>query len=423
MPQPADDSRSLGPFAPALVLLAIGVLINYIDRGNISIAGPLLKRELGLSASQLGILFAAFFSTYTAMQFVVGPLVDRLDANRILAAGFLLWSLATAATGVVRGFVLLLAMRLILGIGESVAFPATIKIMARHLPEHHRGFASGVLLSATKWGNAIGTLVAGLFMAKFGWRPVFIWVGLISLLWLPAWSKWMPREGHRLSGSASEGPGFIAILKQRSFWGASAGHFCHNYLLYFMVTWLPSYLVLERHLSMKAMSGIAGLYYSVDAMAAIASGWIQDFAIRKGYTPTLVRKSAMAIGFSIAAIALMGCAVADPSRYVPWLLAAGVGCGMTGAGVLCFSPTLAGPQATGTWYGIQNGFANFAGVFGPALTGFVLQRTGNFLAPFAITAAVCIAGVFSWVFIVGRVEQVSWTQKREPAIAAASVRA
>src|SRR6266851_5644233 len=355
MPQPADDSRSLGSFAPALVLLAIGVLINYIDRGNISIAGPLLKRELGLSASQLGILFAAFFSTYTAMQFVVGPLVDRLDANRILAAGFLLWSFATAATAVVSGFVLLLAMRLILGIGESVAFPATIKIMARHLPEHHRGFASGVLLSATKWGNAIGTLVAGLFMAQFGWRPVFIWVGLISLLWLPAWSKWMPRDGQRLSGHATRGPGFLAI--------------------------------------------------------------------RRGYTPTLVRKSAMAIGFSIAAIALMGCAVADPSRYVPWLLAAGVGCGMTGAGVLCFSPTLAGPQATGTWYGIQNGFANFAGVFGPALTGFVLQRTGNFLAPFAITAAVCIAGVFSWVFIVGRVEQVSWTQKREPAIAAASVRA
>src|SRR5260370_30824621 len=117
----------------------------------------------------------------------------------------------------------------------------------------------------------------------------------------------------------------------------------------------------------------------------------------------------------------MGWAVADASRYVPLLLAAGVGCGMTGAGVLCFSPTLAGPQATGIWYGIQNGFANFAGVFGPALTGFVLQRTGNFLAPFAITAAVCIAGVFSWVFIVGRGEQVFWVQKRQPAVGAASV--
>src|SRR6266699_4973397 len=168
MPQPADDSRGLGPFAPALVLLAIGVLINYIDRGNISIAGPLLKRELGLSASQLGILFAAFFSTYTAMQFVVGPLVDRLDANRILAAGFLLWSLATAATGVVRGFVLLLAMRLILGFGDSVALPAGSKILARHLPEHHRGFAGGALMSALRAGNAVGTFGAGFLMAKYG---------------------------------------------------------------------------------------------------------------------------------------------------------------------------------------------------------------------------------------------------------------
>jgi MFS transporter, ACS family, D-galactonate transporter len=423
MPQPDDHSRSLGAFAPVLVLLAIGVLINYIDRGNISIAGPLLKRELGLSASQLGILFAAFFSTYTAMQFVIGWLVDRFDVNRILAAGFLLWSLATAATGVVRGFILLLAMRLILGIGESVAFPACTKIMARHLPEHHRGFASGVLLSATKWGNAIGTLVAGLLMAKFGWRPVFIWVGLVSLLWLPAWSKWMPREGRGSSGFATRGPSFIAILEQRSFWGASAGHFCHNYLLYFMVTWLPSYLVLGRHLSMTTMSGIAGLYYSVDAVSAVASGWLQDFAIRSGYTPTLVRKSAMAIGFSIAAVALLGCAVADPRAYVPWLLVAGVGCGMTGAGVLCFSATLAGPQAAGTWYGIQNGFGNLAGVVGPALTGFVLQRTGNFLIPFAVTSALCIVGVLAWVFIVGRVEPVSWASKGQPSVMTVSAQA
>src|SRR5882762_133459 len=101
MPQPAEDSRSLGTFAPALVLLAICVLINYVDRGNLSVAAPLLKRELGLSASQLGILFAAFFTTYTAMQFVVGWLIDRFDVNRILAAGFLIWSLATAITGFV----------------------------------------------------------------------------------------------------------------------------------------------------------------------------------------------------------------------------------------------------------------------------------------------------------------------------------
>src|SRR6266851_1545371 len=134
MTRPADHHQSLGKFAPTLTLLFICFLINYVDRGNLSIAAPLLKAELNLSPSQLGILFAAFFTTYTGMQFVVGWVVDRFDVNRVLAAGFLLWSLSTALTGVVRGFALLLVMRLILGTGESVAVPSCSKIIARHLP-------------------------------------------------------------------------------------------------------------------------------------------------------------------------------------------------------------------------------------------------------------------------------------------------
>ncbi len=419
MHQPADDSRSLGAFAPVLVLLAICVLINYVDRGNLSVAAPLLKAELRLSASQLGILFAAFFTTYTAMQFVVGWLVDQFDVNRILAAGFLLWSLATATTGLVRGFVLLLTMRLILGIGESVAVPATSKILARHLPEHHRGFASGVVNSALRCGNAVGTFGAGFLMAKFGWRPVFIAIGLVSLLWLPAWKKWMRRDGRFVAHSITPATGFAEIFRQRSFWGTCAGNFCGNYLFYFMITWLPTYLVLERHLSMATMVRVGGMYYSVDAASALATGLLQDFWIRKGYTPTLVRKSAMAIGFSIAAVTLVGCAVAGPHAYVPWLMAAGIGCGMTSPGNLTFCQTLAGSHAVGRWYGAQNGFANFAGVVGPALTGFVVQRTGNFLMPFVITSVLCILGGLAWVFMVGRIEQICWAPESEASIASA----
>jgi ACS family D-galactonate transporter-like MFS transporter len=317
MPQPVDDSRTLGAFAPALVLLVICLIINYVDRGNLSIAAPLLKDELHLSPSQLGILFSAFFTTYTAMQFEIGWLVDRFDANRILAAGFLLWSLATVTTGLVWGFALLLSMRLILGIGESVALPSCSKILARCLPEHHRGFASGALMSALRCGNAVGTFGAGFLMAKLGWRPVFIGVGLVSLLWLPAWMRWMPRNSSVPAQRVEAGPGSAAILRQRSFWGTSAGHFSANYLFYFMITWLPSYLVLQRHLSMATMTEVAGVYYSVDALSAVSSGWLQDFWIRRGYTPTLVRKSAMAIGFSVAAVAIARCAVAGPHTYVP----------------------------------------------------------------------------------------------------------
>lgn len=411
-----SESRPLAKFAPALFLLTVSFVINYIDRGNISVAGPLIKHDFRLSDSELGILFSAFFFTYTAMQFVIGWLVDRFDANRILAGGFLLWSVATATTGFVRSFAVLLAVRFILGIGEAVALPCGSKILAEHLPEHYRGFASGCVMSGLKWGNVIGTIGAGFLMADFGWRPVFIAVGLLSLLWLPAWVKWMPRIDRRPM-AVDAGPGFGDILGQRSFWGTSAGHFATNYLFYFLLTWLPTYLVLERHLSIKSMAAVAGLCYGVDALSAISTGWLQDFAILRGYTPTLVRKSAMVIGFSMAAIGLLGCSLAGANSYVPWLLAAGFGCGMTGPGLYTFPQTLAGPGAVGKWYGWQNGFANFAGITGPALTGFVLQRTGKFFAPFAITAAICVAGALAWVFVVGRVEEVNWARKRQTLIA------
>ena len=417
----ADKSRELRAFAPALVLLAICALINYVDRGNLSIGAPLLKDELRISASQLGILLSAFFWTYTALQFVTGWMVDSFDANRMIAAGFLLWSLTTAATGLVRGFTMLLAMRLMLGVGESVMVPACSKILGFHLPEDHRGFANGVLQGAWSSGPAVGTLGAGLLMAKYGWRPVFIGIGLISLAWLPAWIKWMPRRG-AIARSLPAAPGFADILRQRSFWGVCGGHFSVNYLAYFMLTWLPFYLVRERHLSMQSMAKIASAYYAIEALSAITTGWFSDFFIRRGYTPTLVRKSAMAIGHTIAGIALAGCALANSQWYLLCLVAIGIGCGAARAGPFAFSQTLAGPHATGKWTGLQNGFANLSGVVAPALTGFLVDRTGRFLAPLAITAAVLVAGGLAWVFVVGRVEQVSWkSESRRAPVAAASI--
>jgi ACS family D-galactonate transporter-like MFS transporter len=418
---PPGEKRPLAKFAPSLLLLTISFVINYVDRGNISVAGPLIKNDFRLSDLELGILFSAFFFTYTAMQFVIGWLVDRFDANWILGGGFLLWSVATATTGLVRGFAFLLIMRFILGIGESVALPCGSKILAEHLPEHYRGFASGCVMSGLKWGNVIGTVGAGLLMADFGWRPVFIVIGLVSLLWLPAWVKWMPRCDRLHVATAEAGLGFGDIFGQRSFWGTSAGHFATNYLFYFLLTWLPSYLVLERHLSIKSMVAVAAVCYGVDAISAISTGWLQDFAILRGYTPTLVRKSAMVIGFSMAALGLLGCALASAYSYLPWLLAAGFGCGMTGPGLYTFPQTLAGPGAVGKWYGWQNGFANFAGITGPALTGFVLQHTGSFFAPFAITAALCMCGALAWVLVVGRVEQVDWGKKSRSVVASASL--
>jgi MFS family permease len=406
----ADQPRSLAKPAPWVVLLAVSLLINYIDRGNLSIAAPLLKDELHLSPGQLGTLFSAFFWTYTALQFVMGKFVDRFEANAVIAAGYLGWSLATVATGFLHGFTMLLLMRLMLGIGESVAVPASSKILALHVPECYRGFTNGVVIAGLKCGPAVGSFGAGLLMAKYGWRPVFTGVGLVSLLWLPAWWKWMPRE-QAVAQSAVNGVTIATILRERSFWGASAGHFSANYLLYVMVTWLPFYLVRERHLTMEAMAKFAGMYFLVDAASAISCGWLSDLFIRHRYNPTFVRKSAMVLGHTTAGVAIASCAMAGPHTYPAWLMAAAVGSGMTGSGLYVFAQVLAGPRATGTWTGLQNGFANLAGVIAPALTGFLVNRTGNFLVAFAITAMVSVMGSLGWVLGVRRLEHVDWDIK------------
>jgi ACS family D-galactonate transporter-like MFS transporter len=312
---------------------------------------------------------------------------------------------------------MLLAMRLLLGIGESVAFPCYSKILAQHLPEHRRGFANGAIVAAMKCGPVVGTLGAGLLMAKYGWRPVFIGIGLLSLVWLPAWLKGMPRSV--ASANSVVCPRIIDIFRQRSFWATAAGGFCLAYPLYFMVTWLPFYLAHEQHLSMRDMVNVAALYYTIDAAAALATGWITDFWIGRGLSASNIRKSAMALGWTMAAIGFLGCSSAGSHSYLAWLMVTGVGCGIGNSGIWAFSQTLAGPQAVGRWVGLQNGFANLAGVVGPALTGFIVDWTGHFRAALVITAGACLLSGVSWVFLLGRLEQVVWTRGAETDLAGA----
>lgn len=176
-----------------LVLLGISVFLNYIDRGNLAIAAPMVKDELGISAARLGVLLSAFFWTYAFLVPVSGWLVDRLNVYWVMAAGFFLWSAATAGTGAVRTFSALLVLRLILGVGESVAFPSYSKIIALNYPEEHRGFANSVVSAGLVLGPGFGMLLGGSLMARFGWRPFFVALGLGSLLWLIPWIRCMPR--------------------------------------------------------------------------------------------------------------------------------------------------------------------------------------------------------------------------------------
>jgi len=224
--------NQLSPGAvPVLALLVLASFINYMDRGNLSIAAPMLKDDLGISATQLGFLLSSFFWTYATFQIVSGWLADRFNVGWLLALGFFLWSGATAATGLVGSLTALFVMRMTLGIGESTAYPCFSKILERDFPEEHRGFANALIAAATSGGSAFGLLGGGMLMARTGWRPFFIGLGSISLLWLIPWLRWMPRgQTPALSARRLPAPGILDLLAQRSVLGTCGGLFSLDYI-------------------------------------------------------------------------------------------------------------------------------------------------------------------------------------------------
>lgn len=405
-----------------LVLLGISVFINYVDRGNLSIAAPMLKSELGLSASQLGVLLSAFFWTYAFLLPGAGWLVDRLNVNLVFAGGFLLWSAATAATGLAHTFPLLLGLRLILGMGESVAYPSYSKIIALNFPEEHRGLANSVVSAGLLLGPGFGMVLGGTLMARFGWRPFFIVLGFVSMLWLPAWLRWMPRRAPMwrdpIHAGSPGAPSLPEFLRLRSAWGTSVGLFSSNYVNYFLITWLPYYLVRERHFSMDHMAKIGGIAYLLGACCATLCGWLSDRWIASGATPSRVRKTFTGGGLACAGIFVGLAAVGRDGFCVAALILGVISFAANASNIWAITQTLAGPVAAGRWTGFQNFLGNLAGVAAPALTGLILQRTGHFYWAFAVLAAVAFAGASAWVFLVGRVEPVTW--HRRPRVREAS---
>ena len=391
-----------------VVLMVLAVAINYIDRGSLSIAAPLLKKEMAITPSQLGILLSAFFWSYAVLQIGSGWLADHYEVKWVMALGFCVWSVATAVTGLAGSFGVLLLLRLLLGAGESVAYPCFSKILARYFSEEQRGLANGLIDAGTKLGPAVGMLAGGMLMGRYGWRPVFILLGLGSLLWLPVWFKWMPSQPEADNALVKDGHGFIEILRRGKFWATFGGHFCGNYFWYFLLTWLPYYLVQERGFSMDTMAIISAAAYGVTALATTITGWLADRFIANGNSPTRVRRACTSIGLGLATVVVGVGFVRNPSWGVILLIGSCFFYGIFASSHWAITQTIAGPATAGKWSGLQNCLANMAGVAAPAITGWVVQNTGHFFWAFAVAAAVVLTGAVIYAFVLGSVEPVNW---------------
>jgi len=413
MAKTASGAPTLG--TGVIVLLALSVFINYVDRGNLATAGPLIKDELGLSATRFGLLVSLFFWTYTPAQILAGWLAEKINPYRTLAIGLALWAAATALTGLATGFAMLAVLRLLLGLGESVAFPCSSKIIAQHLPAHRLGFANALIAVGLSLGPAFGTFTGGLLMAHVGWRPVFLIFGLGSLVWLWPWlvaTRHLSR--HDDAPKPDTAPPFRAILARREAWGAGLGHFASNYILYFVISWLPIYLVKTRGFSVSQMAELGGLIYLLYAASSLATGWLTDRWMTAGGSANLVRKTFIVGSHLLSAAAMAACALGDARVAVAGLFAAGLAFGMNSPNLYAIGQTLAGPRAGGKWVGFQNCVGNAAGIVAPLVTGMVVDRTGEFTWAFAAAGLVALTGVASWTLLIPRIAPIDWTAARPP---------
>ena len=403
----AQDMRSFHIERPVL-LVTLAVFINYIDRGNLATAAPLIQDQLGLSATQLGLLGSAFYYTYVPFMPMAGWLAEHLGPKRVLAAGIVVWSLATAFSGLVGGFSALLILRLLLGVGESVAFPAATKIVATSVPLERLGFANGFMGFGYLVGPAVGTALGGYLMNWIGWRAVFLLLGAASLLWLWPWQRTsIPTRDDRLDGSAV--PPLAEILSQRALWGAALGHFASNYSYYFIIAWLPFYLVKVHGFSMVSMATTASWAYLLNAGAAFATGWIIDRRIRAGQDPTHLHKLIMASAQLGSVVCMAAMVVLPPAGAIVALLMFELIAGCSYPGLFAIAQTLAGPSATGRWVGVQNACGNIAGMVAPVATGVLVDRTGKFDWAFSIAAVVSALGFIGWVWILPQIRPITWS--------------
>ncbi|MEO8661936.1 MAG: MFS transporter [Bryobacteraceae bacterium] len=393
-----------------LALLVASVFINYIDRSNLSVSATNIVAEFGLTNTQMGHLFSAFFWTYAACQLLSGWLVDRFNVHIVFAAGFLVWSLATAGTGLVHAFVPLFVARLILGLGESVAYPAFSKIFASDYTESQRGKANAFIDAGSKMGPALGIFLGGMVVAEWGWRSLFLVLGFGALAWLPLWMIYAPK-GHKGQSQAIKDmyvPSMLHLLRHRSVWGSFFGLFAINYAWYFMVTWFPTYLETARHFPKAKMAVLGALPFAVLAISASFAGILADRLISNGNTPTRVRKGFIVTGLLMQTLLLPAGMASSDTVSMGLFLFACFAFGLTTANHWAVTQTIAGPAAAGKWTGMQNAFGNLAGLVAPTLTGFIVDKTKSFDLAFLAVAIAAVLGALSYAFVIGPVEPAEW---------------
>jgi MFS transporter, ACS family, D-galactonate transporter len=397
-----------------LGLLVLAMIISYIDRGNISMVAPLITNLFKLSPEKKGYIFSAFLFGYALMQIPSGMIVDRFGIKWTYALSFFVWCFTAAAFGLAMSFWHFIVVQVMLGMWESISGPAGSLYISKHFREDERGFASGLLVSGSKIGPAAGMVIAGFLIAGVGWRMLFILCGLIPLVWILPWLL-LNRRQEKVDGRLKNEPARISInnvatiplsvlLKYKTTWGIFLGYFFYGYVWFMYISWLPSYLYEVLGFSIQKTGWWAGFAYGCLAVVVIFSGLAADILIRKGKSPTRVRKGFIVAGFLIGALILQVPFIHNPTYAITMVVITISGMGLATANTWAITQSVSPTNTIGTLAGIQNFGATLGGFIAPISTGFLIKITHSYTSAFVCAGFAMLAGIFSYVFIIGKVE-------------------
>ena len=387
-----------------LGLLTVGIIIAYVDRINLSSALPEIRKSFPLSPEASGILLSAFFWSYAILQTPAGWLIDRFGVKWPYAIAFLMWSVVSASTALVGSLGGLIAVRILLGIGESVVTPASMRYIRSNFAEKERGTAIGIYMSGTKYGPAIGALLAGYLVKEHGWQFMFLVTGLGCLIWLVPWVLLVRNDadpGSRTVESTAKKPAsWGEILSTPVMWGTCLATFCYMYFVYFCMTWMPTYFKERYGLSLTDSGLFTFMSFFGMATIAIIGGWAADRLISKGYNPVSVRKTFVIVGFVLAFSEIIA-AFTDSASFTLFLAVFSLsGLGLTTANYWALTQTLMPGGAIGRVAGLQNTAASVAGIAAPWITGILVQKTGQFNAPLIAIGFFLAIGISCYLFLV-----------------------
>ena len=388
-------------------VLSLGMVIAYVSRSALAVplALPEFIRTFHLSITDRGVLNSAFFWTYAVLQIPAGWVVDRYGVKLPYFLGFAIWCLASASTALTRTIPELIVVQVLLGAGQAVVAPASYRWIRHHFVEQERGLAIALYMTGTKIGPAIGTPLAAWLIGIYDWRAMFVLIGLGGLIWLVPWLLLVTNDDRQIERAAVKKDGtlpipFGRIMASPVVWGTIVASFCYMYFVYFCMTWMPAYFMERRHLSLGKM----GLYtfFSFGGMALIATlaGWTADRLIGRGHNPVTVRKWFTIAGFSIACTELIGARATSLETALVFAVVSLSGLGLATANYWALTQTLIPGAAIGRISGIQNCACSVAGIVAPILTGWLLQKTGNYEAPMMAVLVVLVTGVLSYLFLI-----------------------